>query len=1229
MYDSIKNSIRAAVYTNGTGDITGQALQDLLVDIVDALNGAAQYKGVAIPSTNPGTPAGRTFYLATQAGTYTDFGSLVLDGTKLAVLVWDGSSWTKTELAVPTSSELSTISTALTALTTKMGEGSVYAGIATPATNPGTPTGKVFYLATQAGGYTNFNAISVLDGLTILSYSGGSWTSSVVYTLDNVPKAGSSSPVKSSGIKAEIDDKSVILSMIGKGNTEVYGGLSAALIGGHTYRMYLKNPDFATDTITLPNTYNKFNVFAYNNKSYLKQSDGAQYVQIKMLDTSAQIRDTLNAYYDFEIPTSVGGVTVKEWWACIYGRANSDVEVEIVVEDITYIKSFIDGDYTDDWKLQKMAPLADGEPVRFTFGELGRMFSEETDFADKKINCSQINGKAASAFTTTASTGAKVYNIPLDGLAAADFNQFSTTSRLGSVVMDSSDLAIYGFLHSTDQRSSWKRQFVTSDMSYILFGVTASANDSDEALVLYPTGYNGEMRDIRCKVGAEASFDSPAGEIMEMGFQTKETVSHFNVGDNVLTVIGQAEFQVQGNANLQRTFSVIDVEGYDEVRVKGFRSTSDYPAILLCDASMNVVSRLVNPNGHDIMTEWMYVGTAKYMVYVAMKVGGVIDYYVEYSVGGLVEEVEIHDIKIQSLEEGLAQGSCEGITVKSGQIDSTTGSITPSSEFVVTSAIAGGKGFHMTVNEGYSIYSAHLFDSNGHLVAFNYLPPTDFTSTPYSFLIRQDGTRPFYGSDSIPVGFYIIIMICKMEGGSRVNISASECIIDQFCYLDGGRMSREAVSTPNYQYAQDRIKQLALVRWTPKADIVAANPSSGVPAGNYFFKAGRERFGLPYSEAAEYTKYVGQHVSLYTYLTAIHNKRSLMYTEKIYNGGTSGYGFVYDGLGQNYAASYYGTVCTGLTGYAMGQKNLFVSGAYNNGALPGLTEVTSANAQNVMPLDLIWNSGHCSIIMDVILDERGNRKFIMWAEQTKPTPYITPYTTQMFDDRLAAKSCKVYRYGGWSSLTAPEATPFIQLDWMDYPKDPKYSDNICTFAGDKATFAAGDTIYLNLNRTPGYSTLKIYKDGGAQAIYEIDITNTVTYPNDGMYPDDGEDWVKFNLTTYNLAAGAYEAVLSGTGLDDESTLFEVVDVQLSVAYSDGNVTCTFSSANGAPYLLRQESKTGLAVKDSYYHEITEEEITLGIVTLAWTKQGANDNYMRLYVKGSYGVAVKRVLIAYN
>ena len=61
-------------------------------------------------------------------------------------------------------------------------EGYLYRGIAvlTPTpTNPGTPDGKVFYIATEPGVYTNFNDVTVADGdVTIIRWNGTNWLKS-------------------------------------------------------------------------------------------------------------------------------------------------------------------------------------------------------------------------------------------------------------------------------------------------------------------------------------------------------------------------------------------------------------------------------------------------------------------------------------------------------------------------------------------------------------------------------------------------------------------------------------------------------------------------------------------------------------------------------------------------------------------------------------------------------------------------------------------------------------------------------------------------------------------------------------------------------------------------------------------------------------------------------------------------------------------------------------------
>ena len=76
------------------------------------------------------------------------------------------------ELGASTTSPLSQ-----KAITDWINKGYQFRGVATPSTNPGTPDGPVFYLASEDGTYSNFNGISVADGeAVILQWNDGAWT---------------------------------------------------------------------------------------------------------------------------------------------------------------------------------------------------------------------------------------------------------------------------------------------------------------------------------------------------------------------------------------------------------------------------------------------------------------------------------------------------------------------------------------------------------------------------------------------------------------------------------------------------------------------------------------------------------------------------------------------------------------------------------------------------------------------------------------------------------------------------------------------------------------------------------------------------------------------------------------------------------------------------------------------------------------------------------------------
>lgn len=99
-YSSLKATINANVKTNGNQEITGAILNSVLIQMVNSLGAGYQYMGVATPSTAPGTPDYKVFYIAATAGTYTNFGSLVLENGEVALLVYNGT-WSKQTARIP------------------------------------------------------------------------------------------------------------------------------------------------------------------------------------------------------------------------------------------------------------------------------------------------------------------------------------------------------------------------------------------------------------------------------------------------------------------------------------------------------------------------------------------------------------------------------------------------------------------------------------------------------------------------------------------------------------------------------------------------------------------------------------------------------------------------------------------------------------------------------------------------------------------------------------------------------------------------------------------------------------------------------------------------------------------------------------------------------------------------------------------------------------------------
>lgn len=92
------SNANAVIYDNNVSGLTAVNVKGALDELVMRLKDEFSYKGIAQPTTNPGTPDQNVFYLAGE-GTYANFSNISVDKGELAVLHWNGT-WSKQSLKV-------------------------------------------------------------------------------------------------------------------------------------------------------------------------------------------------------------------------------------------------------------------------------------------------------------------------------------------------------------------------------------------------------------------------------------------------------------------------------------------------------------------------------------------------------------------------------------------------------------------------------------------------------------------------------------------------------------------------------------------------------------------------------------------------------------------------------------------------------------------------------------------------------------------------------------------------------------------------------------------------------------------------------------------------------------------------------------------------------------------------------------------------------------------------
>lgn len=107
-YEQLKQAVSDVIKTNGNQEITGAILQSALLSIISIVGENSTFAGIAVPETNPGTPDQNVFYIASQPGNYSNFGSIKLVDQVL-ILTNKNGYWVKFDTGITTAAKVTEV----------------------------------------------------------------------------------------------------------------------------------------------------------------------------------------------------------------------------------------------------------------------------------------------------------------------------------------------------------------------------------------------------------------------------------------------------------------------------------------------------------------------------------------------------------------------------------------------------------------------------------------------------------------------------------------------------------------------------------------------------------------------------------------------------------------------------------------------------------------------------------------------------------------------------------------------------------------------------------------------------------------------------------------------------------------------------------------------------------------------------------------------------------------
>ncbi len=265
---------------------------------------------------------------------------------------------------------------------------------------------------------------------------------------------------------------------------------------------------------------------------------------------------------------------------------------------------------------------------------------------------------------------------------------------------------------------------------------------------------------------------------------------------------------------------------------------------------------------------------------------------------------------------------------------------------------------------------------------------------------------------------------------------------------------------------------MSRVKWTPVAD--------GIPMRGGHFAAGKEYTGVPYSSVKHVGRYIGFDIFLKTFLAAVENPESVLYTENLY------------GKVEN-AECYYGKVCSSYTSYALQCGIWYVSKVHGPQFREGVTIVEPQSAQSARPGDIIYtppairNGGsHVEMVTEVVRSKGGKVTDVRIEESRPQTTSNTLRSASAFDAHLSSRNRELYRItdlDAWRGGNKAES--FLFPNYEDDSATPQINRVLLLDRGDWVPYHKGQPVKINIMDRDGQGIRALVIKRGGEVVEEI------------------------------------------------------------------------------------------------------------------------------------------------